>query len=154
MASEVLDKFGRVDVLVNNAAIRPQKSLLEMSDEDWDQVISVDLNGAFYLSRALLPQMVDAGWGRIVNMSRNERYSWLCWPRSGFRSKARRLGPYKGLQRNLRRRYYRERDLSAPSGLRSSSEHAEHIHSQLSRSGRASGRGKRYCCRGILAMQR
>ena len=69
MAREVLDKFGRVDVLVNNAAIRPRKSLLEMSDEDWDQVISVDLNGAFYLSRAFLPKMVDAGWGRIINMA-------------------------------------------------------------------------------------
>lgn len=69
MAGDALAKFGRVDVVVNNAALRPAKSLLEMTDEEWDRVIDVDMNAAFYTSRAFLPGMIEAGWGRIVNMA-------------------------------------------------------------------------------------
>ncbi|MEQ8369939.1 MAG: SDR family oxidoreductase, partial [Alphaproteobacteria bacterium] len=56
-------------VLVNNAAIRPDSPFLDLSDDQWRRVLAVDLDGAFYLSRAVLPGMVDAGWGRIVNFT-------------------------------------------------------------------------------------
>jgi 3-oxoacyl-[acyl-carrier protein] reductase len=69
MAAEALDHFGTVHVLANNAAIRPDCSFLEMTDADWRRVLAVDLDAAFYFSRAFLPGMVAAGWGRVVNFT-------------------------------------------------------------------------------------
>lgn len=69
IAAEAIARFGTVDVLVNNAAIRPGKSFLETSDEDWRRVMSVDLDAAVWLSRACLPKMLERGWGRIVNFT-------------------------------------------------------------------------------------
>lgn len=69
MAAESLARFGAVEILVNNAAIRPSKPFLAMTDEDWRRVIAVDLHSAFYTCRAFLPGMVEAGWGRIVNLT-------------------------------------------------------------------------------------
>lgn len=69
MAEAALARFGTVDILVNNAARRPHKPFLEMSDADWHSVIDTALSGAFYTSRAFLPGMVDKGWGRIINFA-------------------------------------------------------------------------------------
>ena len=69
MAKLALDKFGTIDILVNNAAIRPSKPFLEMTDADWHRVMDVDLNAAFYTARAFAGGMVEAGWGRIVNIT-------------------------------------------------------------------------------------
>lgn len=69
IAAKSLKAFGKIDILVNNAARRPHKPFLEMSDEDWHSVINAGLSSAFYTSRAFLPGMVDQGWGRIVNFA-------------------------------------------------------------------------------------
>jgi 3-oxoacyl-[acyl-carrier protein] reductase len=69
IAGEALDAFGTVDILVNNAAIRPMSPFLEMDEEEWNRVLAVDLSAAFWLSRACLPGMIDKGWGRIVNIA-------------------------------------------------------------------------------------
>lgn len=69
IAGEALDKFGTVDVLVNNAAIRPMSPFLEMDEEEWNRVIAVDMSAAFWLARRCLPGMIDKGWGRIVNIA-------------------------------------------------------------------------------------
>jgi len=69
LARQAMEHFGRIDVLVNNAAVRPLTPFLEMDDAEWQRVIAVDLHGAFWLSRACLPGMVEAGWGRIVNVA-------------------------------------------------------------------------------------
>jgi len=61
-----IKKFGRIDVLVHNAAIRPEKSTVELSDDDWDEVINVNMNASFWLARACLPGMTVAGWGRVI----------------------------------------------------------------------------------------
>ena len=66
---EVLDKHGRLDVLVNNAGITIDKTVRKMTPEDWDKVVHVNLSGAFYLSRAILQHMLDRGSGRIINIS-------------------------------------------------------------------------------------
>ena len=66
MAQAGIDAFGRVDVMVHNAAIRPDAPFLEMDDADWHRVLDVNLMGAFWLSRACLPGMVEAGWGRVI----------------------------------------------------------------------------------------
>jgi acetoacetyl-CoA reductase/3-oxoacyl-[acyl-carrier protein] reductase len=67
--AEVIDRHGRLDVLVNNAGITIDKTVLKMSDEDWYRVIAVNLSGAFFMSQAVLPHMIDRGTGRIVNIS-------------------------------------------------------------------------------------
>jgi NAD(P)-dependent dehydrogenase (short-subunit alcohol dehydrogenase family) len=66
---EVLDRHGRLDILVNNAGITSDKTVLKMSNEDWQKVLDVNLSGAFYLSKAALQHMLDRGTGRIINIS-------------------------------------------------------------------------------------
>ena len=67
--AEVIDRHGRLDVLVNNAGITIDKTVLKMSDEDWYRVIAVNLSGAFFMSQAALPHMIERGSGRIINIS-------------------------------------------------------------------------------------
>jgi acetoacetyl-CoA reductase/3-oxoacyl-[acyl-carrier protein] reductase len=66
---EVIDQHGRLDVLVNNAGITIDKTALKMNDEDWYKVIAVNLSGAFFMSQAALPHMIERGSGRIINIS-------------------------------------------------------------------------------------
>jgi NAD(P)-dependent dehydrogenase (short-subunit alcohol dehydrogenase family) len=66
---EVIDAHGRLDILVNNAGITIDRTVLKMSDEDWYKVLSVNLSGAFFMSQAVLPHMLERGSGRIVNIS-------------------------------------------------------------------------------------
>ncbi len=61
--------FGGVDVLVNNAANRVSGPFLQQSNEDWRATAAVNLDGPIFASRAVLPGMVERGWGRIVNYS-------------------------------------------------------------------------------------
>ena len=64
-----LDQFGAIDVLVNNAAIRPHAPFLEINEAEWQRVMNVDLNAAIWLSRLVLPVMIHKGWGRIISFS-------------------------------------------------------------------------------------
>jgi 3-oxoacyl-[acyl-carrier protein] reductase len=66
---EVLERHGRLDVLVNNAGITIDKTALKMSDEDWYKVLAVNLSGAFFMSQAVMPHMLERGTGRIINIS-------------------------------------------------------------------------------------
>ena len=65
----VTKDFGRVDVLINNAGITIDKTLKNMSAEQWEKVIGVDLSSVFYCSRAVVGQMLERGYGRIINTS-------------------------------------------------------------------------------------
>ena len=56
-------------MLVNNAGITIDKTVFKMTDEDWYRVIAVNLSGAFFMSQAVLPHMIDRGSGRIINIS-------------------------------------------------------------------------------------
>ena len=67
--TEVIDQHGRLDVLVNNAGITSDKTVLKMTDEDWYKVLAVNLSGAFFMSQAVLPHMLERGTGRIINIS-------------------------------------------------------------------------------------
>jgi NAD(P)-dependent dehydrogenase (short-subunit alcohol dehydrogenase family) len=67
--SEVIEQHGRVDILVNNAGITIDKTVLKMTVEDWNKVLAVNLSGAFFMSKAVLPHMVERGSGRIINVS-------------------------------------------------------------------------------------
>ena len=59
-------RFGRIDMLVHNAAIRPSSAFLDMDEDEWHRVMDVNLMGSFWLARECLPGMVDAGWGRVI----------------------------------------------------------------------------------------
>lgn len=67
--NEVIESHGRLDVLVNNAGITIDKTVLKMTDEDWYRVLAVNLSGAFFMSQAVLPHMIERGSGRIINIS-------------------------------------------------------------------------------------
>lgn len=69
IAETALDAFGTVDILVNNAARRPHKRFLEMSEEDWHGVVDTALTAVFRTSQAFLPGMIENGWGRIINFA-------------------------------------------------------------------------------------
>jgi 3-oxoacyl-(acyl-carrier-protein) reductase len=69
MIEAVLKDFGRVDILVNNAGITRDKSFLKMTRVMWDEVLGVNLTGPYNVTHALLPGMVEAGWGRVINVT-------------------------------------------------------------------------------------
>ncbi len=66
IAAQALAAFGNVDVLVNNAAIRPESPLDELSEESWHRVFAVNLHSAFVLTKAFVPGMKRKGYGRVV----------------------------------------------------------------------------------------
>jgi acetoacetyl-CoA reductase/3-oxoacyl-[acyl-carrier protein] reductase len=66
---EVIDRHGRLDVLVNNAGITIDRTVAKMTDEDWEKVIAVNLSGAFFMARAALEHMIERGTGRIISVS-------------------------------------------------------------------------------------
>ena len=66
LASRALAEFGRVDILINNAAVRPHKPFTELTKADWEAVRGVVLDGAIYLTRALIEPMVQNKYGRIL----------------------------------------------------------------------------------------
>ena len=68
-AKAILERFGKVEILVNNAGITRDGLMLRMKRPDWDDVISTNLTGAFLLTQALLSAMVKNRWGRIINLS-------------------------------------------------------------------------------------
>ncbi len=69
MVKEVIQLWGRIDVLVNNAGIRKDKLIMRMSTEEWDSVIDTNLKGAYICSKAAITHMVRQRRGRIINMS-------------------------------------------------------------------------------------
>ena len=69
VVKEVLERFGRIDYLINNAGITLDKTVRKMTVDDWHQVLNVNLSGAFQMTKAVLEHMIARGSGRIVNIS-------------------------------------------------------------------------------------
>lgn len=69
LVDETVEAFGGVHILVNNAGFPRDKYLVKMSEEDWDLVIQVMLKGAFLATKAVMPHMIEQGWGRVINIS-------------------------------------------------------------------------------------
>ncbi len=67
--SQVVNKYEKIDILVNVAGIYPQRPFLEMTEEDWNRVLQINLNGVFHCTKAVLPKMVNQKYGKIVNIA-------------------------------------------------------------------------------------
>lgn len=69
MVRKTIEKFGKLDILVNNAGVAPFKPFLEITEEDWDRVLDVNLKGYYLCTQAAAKEMVKKGWGRIINIA-------------------------------------------------------------------------------------
>ena len=69
MIEEILNRFGRLDIVVNNAGIQHIAPLQEFPAEKWDAIIAINLSSAFHTTRLALPRMLENKWGRIINIA-------------------------------------------------------------------------------------
>jgi NAD(P)-dependent dehydrogenase (short-subunit alcohol dehydrogenase family) len=69
LASTALARMGRIDILVNNAGGNTPQSIEDVVDQDWDTILELNLSSCMRLTRALVPQMKERGWGRIIHIS-------------------------------------------------------------------------------------
>ena len=103
MAMAAHDRFGRIDILVNNAglftAILPMKPWTEITVEDWDRVMAVNVRGYMLCARAVFPYTKQRGWGRIINIGSNTAFSGV----PGFLHYVTSKGAIMGLTRALAR---------------------------------------------------
>lgn len=68
-ARKVLDHFGRVDILVNNAGVLPKGPVQSLDEQTWDSTLAINLTGMFLITQSFLGQMLERGWGRIININ-------------------------------------------------------------------------------------
>jgi len=74
LVGKIEQKHGGIDILVNNAAIRPNTKISKITLEEWDLVFNTNLKAPFFLSQAVLPGMVKRKWGRIINIGGTDAY--------------------------------------------------------------------------------
>lgn len=74
LISKTVERFGRIDILVNNAGINSVKPALDVTEEEWDQLISTNLKGAYFCSQEAAKHMVKQKWGRIINIASATAY--------------------------------------------------------------------------------
>lgn len=65
----ILSRFGKIDILVNNAGINYRVPLLEFPEDQWDNILATNLKGYLLMAQAVVPQMVERGYGKVINMS-------------------------------------------------------------------------------------
>ena len=99
--SEFVKQYKEIDVLVNNAGIRRDKSLLLMEKEDWDNVIETNLNGAFHITKAVIPHMLKSKRGRITNISSVSGINGIAGQTNYSASKAGMIGFTKALAKEV-----------------------------------------------------
>lgn len=101
MVEGVLERFGRIDALINNAGIMPESVVSEMSLQEWRRVIDVDLTGAFICTQAVLPTMLEEGRGSVVMISSRLGQIGFAGLAHYSAAKAGLLGLTKALAREL-----------------------------------------------------
>ncbi|MEK5078967.1 3-oxoacyl-ACP reductase FabG [Solibacillus sp. FSL W7-1436] len=69
MVEQVVNRFGKIDILINNAGITRDATLVKMSEEDFEKVIQINLNGVYYCTQAVAPHMIAQGSGKIISTS-------------------------------------------------------------------------------------
>lgn len=75
VVAQTFDEFKRIDILVNNAGIYKRTPLIEMSEEQWDKILAVNLKGVFNCCKAVLPTMINQKYGKIINIASIFGYS-------------------------------------------------------------------------------
>ncbi len=100
---EVLGSVGHVDVLVNNAGIAESASLEKTTDELWDRIIELDATAPFRVARALVPGMIKAGWGRVINIASNAGVSGYGYTSAYCAAKHAMVGMTRALAIDLAR---------------------------------------------------
>ncbi|MDP3992343.1 MAG: glucose 1-dehydrogenase [Nanoarchaeota archaeon] len=73
--SSKVSSLGKIDVLVNNAGINPSKTFMQLTDNDWHEIINTNILGVVNFSRAVIPGMLERGQGRIINMASVKGYN-------------------------------------------------------------------------------
>ena len=68
-ADRILQQFGKVDILVNNAGMNYRVPVLDFPEDMWDQVMNTNLKGYFLVAQGIVPQMIERGYGKVINMS-------------------------------------------------------------------------------------
>ncbi|MGF7237414.1 MAG: SDR family NAD(P)-dependent oxidoreductase [Frankia sp.] len=99
--AEVHDVFGPVTVLVNSAGKEGFRSFMSITEEAWNDIINVNLTGTFRCCQAVVPDMVEAGWGRIVNIASSSAHSGQPYMTHYVASKAGVMGFTKALALEL-----------------------------------------------------
>jgi len=69
MAQAVLEEFGHIDILINNAGINSDHTIVKMDQASWQNVLAINLDGPYNCTKVLVDQMIKGGWGRIVNIT-------------------------------------------------------------------------------------
>ena len=101
LANEVTARFGRCDVLVNNAATATLSSFEDLDFETWRRVLAVNLDGMFLTCKAFVPRMKETGFGRIINVSSNTLGLVIGWFPHYLTSKAGVVGLTRALASEL-----------------------------------------------------
>lgn len=68
-AGDITNYFGQIDILVNNAGVNYRVPVLEFPEEEWDRILSTNLKGYFLVAQAVAPQMLERGYGKVINIS-------------------------------------------------------------------------------------
>ena len=101
LVQAALSRWGQVDVLVNNAGIARDGLLIRMKEEDWDQVLNINLKASFLCCRAVVRAMLKQRWGRIINISSVAALTGNAGQANYASAKAGLLGLTKSLAREL-----------------------------------------------------
>lgn len=101
IALDVLHQFDGVDILINNAGVEDDCTVLKMADKQWENVLDIDLNSLFYTTQCFISRMVDKGWGRVINMSSILGYTGVYGGANYAAAKAGVIGFTKSLSLEL-----------------------------------------------------
>ncbi len=124
LISESVSRFGGIDILLNNAGAIPRGNILETNDDMWFSALDINLSAVFYLCRAAIPHMREAGGGAIVNTTS----AWGLYPAPGHIAYCTSKAALAALTRNLGRDH-------APDGIRVNAVAPNEVNTPMLRSG-------------------
>jgi len=103
LVAQITGEVGRIDILVNNAGIAESAPLARITDGSWDRIMEINATAPFRLCRALIPAMIDAGWGRVINLASNAGVSGYAYTAAYCASKHALVGLTRALAVDLAR---------------------------------------------------
>ena len=101
VVESIISRYGRIDILINNAGIIRDRTFLKMSDDEWHDVMDINLNSVFTITKLILPHMKESGYGRIVSASSINGYVGTFGQTNYSSSKAAIMGFTKSLAKEV-----------------------------------------------------